>query len=41
MQEQYRPEEIEKYVQCHWEEKQTFKVIEDNKKDQWCATQMI
>ena len=32
MQEQYRPEDIEQQVQSHWQEKQTFKVTEDNSK---------
>ncbi|QQO73498.1 hypothetical protein IDH72_05085 [Morganella morganii] len=34
MQEQYRPEDIEQQVQSHWQEKQTFKVTEDNSKDE-------
>lgn len=41
MQEQYRPEEIEQYVQRHWEEKQTFKVIEDNNKEKYYCLSML
>ncbi len=33
MQEQYRPEDIEPKVQRHWDEKETFKVTEDNKRN--------
>lgn len=41
MQEKYRPKEIEKYVQHYWEEKQTFKVIEDNKKEKYYCLSML
>ncbi|MFP3029590.1 MAG: leucine--tRNA ligase [Arsenophonus sp.] len=41
MQEEYRPEEIEQYVQRHWEENQTFKVIEDNSKEKYYCLSML
>lgn len=41
MQEQYRPEEIEQYVQRRWEEKQTFKVLEDNNKEKYYCLSML
>ncbi|MEM6160035.1 leucine--tRNA ligase [Erwinia sp. P6884] len=41
MQEQYRPEEIESHVQQHWEEKQTFKVTEEEGKEKYYCLSML
>lgn len=41
MQEQYRPEDIEQQVQSHWQEKQTFKVTEDNSKEKYYCLSML
>ncbi|MCW7547520.1 leucine--tRNA ligase [Photorhabdus sp. APURE] len=41
MQEQYRPEDIEPQVQLHWQEKQTFKVTEDNSKEKYYCLSML
>ncbi|MBA2815256.1 leucine--tRNA ligase [Candidatus Pantoea persica] len=41
MQEQYRPEEIESRVQQHWDEKQTFKVTEDESKEKYYCLSML
>ncbi|MQC07015.1 leucine--tRNA ligase [Morganella morganii] len=41
MQEQYRPEDIEQQVQSHWQEKQTFKVNEDNSKEKYYCLSML
>lgn len=41
MQEQYRPEEIEATVQKHWEEKQTFKVTEQEGKEKYYCLSML
>lgn len=41
MQEQYRPEEIESHVQLHWQQKQTFKVTEDNSKEKYYCLAML
>lgn len=39
MQEQYRPEDIEQTIQEHWEKNNTFKVTEDNNKENITACQ--
>ncbi|EMH4139772.1 leucine--tRNA ligase [Serratia marcescens] len=41
MQEQYRPEDIESNVQLHWQEKQTFKVTEDDSKEKYYCLSML
>ena len=41
MQEQYRPEEIESHVQQHWDEKQTFKVTEEEGKEKYYCLSML
>lgn len=41
MQEQYRPEEIEPQVQKHWDEKQTFKVVEEEGKEKYYCLSML
>ncbi|EKT59478.1 leucine--tRNA ligase [Providencia sneebia] len=41
MQEQYRPEDIEPKVQSHWDEKETFKVTEDNSKEKYYCLSML
>lgn len=41
MQEQYRPEEIEPNVQHHWQEKQTFKVTEEEGKEKYYCLAML
>ncbi len=41
MQEQYRPEDIEPKVQRHWDEKETFKVTEDNSKEKYYCLSML
>ena len=41
MQEQYRPEEIESHVQAHWDEKETFKVTEQEGKEKYYCLSML
>ncbi|MEK6307231.1 MAG: leucine--tRNA ligase [Pantoea dispersa] len=41
MQEQYRPEEIESRVQQHWDENETFKVIEQEGKEKYYCLSML
>ncbi|WP_457913409.1 leucine--tRNA ligase [Candidatus Gillettellia adelgis] len=41
MQEQYRPEEIESSVQLQWQDKKTFKVIEDASKQKYYCLSML
>ncbi|MGP1957830.1 MAG: class I tRNA ligase family protein, partial [Arsenophonus sp. ER-QC15-MAG3] len=41
MQKEYRSKEIEQYVQSHWEKKETFKVIEDYKKEKYYCLSML
>lgn len=41
MQEQYRPEEIETQVQQYWDEKQTFKVTEQEGKEKYYCLSML
>ncbi len=41
MQEQYRPEEIESYVQHHWHEKRTFNVTEEEGKEKYYCLSML
>ncbi|AXF78691.1 leucine--tRNA ligase [Erwinia tracheiphila] len=41
MQEQYRPEEIESQVQQHWDQKQTFKVVEEEGKEKYYCLSML
>ncbi|WP_431022531.1 leucine--tRNA ligase [Erwinia rhapontici] len=41
MQEQYRPEEIESHVQQQWDNKQTFKVTEEEGKEKYYCLSML
>ncbi|MGP1930617.1 MAG: leucine--tRNA ligase [Arsenophonus sp. ET-DL12-MAG3] len=41
MQEEYQAKEIEQYVQHYWEEKQTFKVTENNNKEKYYCLSML
>lgn len=41
MQEQYRPEEIESYVQQYWDKNQTFKVTEQKDKEKYYCLSML
>lgn len=41
MQEQYRPEEIESHVQQQWDDKQTFKVTEEEGKEKYYCLSML
>lgn len=41
MQEQYCPEDIEPQVQLHWQQKKTFKVVEDSSKEKYYCLSML
>lgn len=41
MQEQYNPQEIEPKVQSHWEQNNSFKVVEDESKEKYYCLSMF